>query len=228
MTTIASIELKEVSLFKDLSCKELQILARFLKEKKFKKGAMLLEQSQPCENIIIVRSGRVKLFRLSSAGQEQILEVLLPGDTCACNPGNPAWACSSSAQALTDCAVWTLARSHYVQMVKNNSRLMQSLTAIFAKRLCKFCSLIEQVSLDSPQRRVVKFLLDMLDSGECDCNEDLCICLPFTHEEIAQRLGLARETVTRQLISLKESKLIQVNARQVTICDRKNLEKILA
>ncbi|OGZ98736.1 MAG: hypothetical protein A3C07_04605 [Candidatus Sungbacteria bacterium RIFCSPHIGHO2_02_FULL_47_11] len=121
-----------------------------------------------------------------------------------------------------------MARSHYVQMVQNNFHLMQSLSAIFAKRLCKFCSLIEQVSLDSPQRRVVKFLLDMLDAEECDCEEQLCICLPFTHEEIAQRLGLARETVTRQLTSLKKAKLIQINARQVTIHDREKLEKLLA
>ena len=221
-------DLKNVSLFQNHSLKELELLKKVLKEKKFRKGEMLFGESQSCENIIIVKSGRVKIFRLSSAGQEQILEVLLPGDTCACNPGNPAWACSSSAQALSDCSVWTLARGHYVQMVKSNSHLMQSLTAIFAKRLCKFCSLIEQVSLDSPQQRVVKFLLDMLNSEECNSVQEFCIYLPFTHEEIASRLGLARETVTRQLAKLKKSKLIQINARQITIRDLKGLKEILA
>ena len=222
------IELKNIPLLKELSSKDLTSFRKFLKEQRVKKEEMLFEQSQSCEKIIIVKLGRIKIFRLSSDGKEQILEVLLPGDTCACNPGSSSWACSSSAQALTDSVVWTLARSHYVQMVQNNFHLMQSLSAIFAKRLCKFCSLIEQVSLDRPQRRVVKFLLDMLDAEECDCEEQLCICLPFTHEEIAQRLGLARETVTRQLTSLKKAKLIQINARQVTIHDREKLEKLLA
>ncbi|OGX06416.1 MAG: hypothetical protein A2Z88_07090 [Omnitrophica WOR_2 bacterium GWA2_47_8] len=189
---------------------------------------MLFEQSQTCEKIVIVKSGRVKIYRLSSGGQEQILEVLLPGDTCACNPGNQQWACSSSAKALSDCSVWTLERSHYIEMVKNNSRLMQTLTAIFAKKLCKFCSLIEQISLESPQRRLVKFLLDMLNSEEGPKDQKADIHLPFTHEEIAHRLGLARETVTRQLTNLKKLKLIQINHRQVTVCDRKALEKILA
>ena len=174
-----TIEMKDIPLFKELSLKELTCLKKFLKEQHFKKGAMLLEQTQTCEKITIVKCGRVKIFRLSSSGQEQILVVLLPGDTCACNPGNQEWACSSSAQALTDCSVWTLARSHYIMMVKNNSRLMQTLTAIFAKKLCKFCSLIEQVSLDSPQRRVVKFLLDMSDSEECHGNQEFCISLPL-------------------------------------------------
>ncbi len=222
-----TIEVKDIALFKELSLRELVHVKKFLRKECFKKGAMLLEQTQTCERIMIVKSGRVKIFRLSSSGQEQILEVLLPGDTCACNPGNQQWACSSSAQALTDCCVWTLARSHYVNMVKNNSRLTQTLTAIFAKKMCKFCSLIEQISLESPPRRVVKFLLDMSDSEEVHENKKNCIFLPFTHEEIASRLGLARETVTRQLTKLKKAKLIQIKHHQVTICDRNALEKIL-
>ena len=112
-------------------------------------------------------------------------------------------------------------------MVKNNSHLAKSLTDIFAKRLCKFCSLIEQVSLENPQRCVVKFLLDMLDSGEDTQEKAPCVPLPFTHEEIASRLGLARVTVTRQFAALKKSKLIRIKAHNVTICDHKGLEQIL-
>jgi len=222
------IEINDIPLFKELSPKELSSLKGFLREENFKKGMILFEQAQDCERIVIVKSGRIKLFRLSSSGQEQILEVLLPGDTCACNPGNMTWSCSASAQALSDCVVWTLTRRRYAEMVKNNSHLMQTLTDIFAKRLCKFCSLIEQVSLESPRRRVVKFLLDMLDSQERGSHRELCIYLSFTHEEIANRLGLARETVTRQLTSLKKSKLIQINARQITICDLEGMKQILA
>lgn len=227
MMTSNDCEIRDIPLFQGLPAADIHSLTKLLTEQPFKKGALLFEQGQVCERIVIVKSGRIKVFRMSSTGQEQILEVLLPGDTCACNPGNPCWSCSSSAQALTDGAVWTLARTHYVRMVQNNSHLAKSLTDIFARRLCKFCSLIEQVSLENPQRRVVKFLLDMLDSGECVPEKDLCVPLPFTHEEIASRLGLARETVTRQFAALKKSKLIRIKAHNVTICDRKGLEHIL-
>jgi CRP/FNR family transcriptional regulator len=223
-----SLEFNDIALFKNLSLKELRYLQKCLKERILKKGEILFEQSQPCENIIIVKSGRVKIFRLSSGGQEQILEVLLPGDTCACNPGRVEWACSSWAEALSDCTVWTLGRRHYVDMVKNNPKLAHALSDIFAKRLCKFCALIEQVSLETPQRRLVKFLLDMLDSPECRGQKELCLSFPFTHEEIAQRLGLVRETVSRQLMHLKKLKLIQIDRDKITICDQKALENILS
>ncbi|MCR4336987.1 MAG: Crp/Fnr family transcriptional regulator [Candidatus Omnitrophica bacterium] len=221
-------ELKAIPLFKNLSLKDLKFLNQILKERTYEKGGILFEQSEACENIIIVKSGRIKIFRLSSSGQEQILEVLHPGDTCACNPGKAEWACSSWAQALSDCTVWTLSRKHYVDMVKNNSQLAHTLSDLFAKRLCKFCALIEQVSLETPQRRLVKFLLDIFDSQESNGEQNLSFKVPFTHEEIAQRLGLVRETVSRQLSHLKKLKLIQMDRNTITICDRKALQNILS
>jgi CRP/FNR family transcriptional regulator len=219
--------LEQVPLFQDLSAGEKDDLKKKLRKISFEKGQFLFSEGTPCERILIVQSGRVKMLRVSSTGREQILEVLGPGDTCACNPGELTWKCSLSARALTDGVAWSLERSHYRDMVAGNSRLMKTLTAIFAERLCNFCSLIEQVSLENPRRRVVQFLLDRLDAEEPVLREGLRVNLPFTHEEIAHRLGLARETVTRQLTSLKKSKLIEIHAHQVTICGRKALEKLL-
>ncbi len=225
MTVQTNIQLKDVVLFKDLSSKELSLMGKILREKKFEKGEMLFEQSEQCENIIIVKTGRVKIFRLSAGGKEQILEVLTPGDTCACNPGKKEWSCSSWAEAITDCSIWAFPRTHYVELVKTNSRLAKALTDIFARRLCRFCSLIEQVSLDNPQQRLVKFLLDMIDSQES--HKDNGSVLPFTQEEIAHRLGLTRETIARQLSQLKKIKLLTTDRNAISILNRTGLEKIL-
>lgn len=224
-----SFSLERVPLFQDLPASERAVLKKKLKKIIFEKGQVLFSESAPCERILVVQSGRVKMFRISSTGREQILEVLGPGDTCACNPGKLTWKCALSAQALTSGVAWSMERSHYRDMVEGNLLMMKTLTAIFAERLCGFCSLIGQVSLENPRRRVVQFLLDRLDAEEDQVlQSNLCVNLPFTHEEIAHRLGLARETVTRQLAGLKKSKLIQIQAHQVTICDRQALEGLLA
>lgn len=227
MSVSKALQLKDISLFRDLPTEERNAIAKYLKDESFKKGEILFAEGMMCERIFIVKSGQVKIFRVSSSGREQILEVLSPGDTCACNPGQAHWSCSSSAQALTDCSVWVLPRFNYVQMVKSNSRLSHTLNRIFAERLCRFSSLIETVSVDDPRKRLIKFVLEMANNQECQCSQKNCICLNMTQEEIAQRLGVTRVTIARHLQQLKELKLISHQAHSITILDKEGLHKAL-
>src|SRR3990167_2715436 len=112
------IVISDIPFFQDLAASELDSIKQCLRDKKFDKGESLFLEGNACERVFFVRSGRIKLYRTSSSGREQILETLGPGDTCACNPGSLKWSCSSSAVALTPCAVWFLSRDNYVELVK--------------------------------------------------------------------------------------------------------------
>lgn len=222
-----TITIKEIPLFQSLSSSELSALKLCLREKAFQKGELLIFEGDVCERIFIVKSGRVKIFRTASSGREQILEVLGPGETCACNPGAECWYCTSSAQAVTPCQVWWLPRDNYVRLVNKNSKFINTLSKIFANRLCRFSSLIEEVSLNDTKKRLVKFILDMQEENAAPSNPQNLISIPFTREEIAQRIGTTRETVTRQINNLKELKFIDIKPHQIIIRNKEGLKKIL-
>lgn len=215
--------IKDIPFFKALSEVELKTVEGCLKERSFDKGESLFLEGNTCERVFFVRSGRVKLTRTSSTGREQILETLGPGDTCACNPGSPTWQCASTAVALTPVSAWFLSRESYVKLVQTNSKLSQSLNRLFADRLQCFSALIEEVSLKDSKKRLVRFLLDMLAENK---GKDVLV-VPFTREELAQRIGTARETVARQLYQLKDKKLINIKSHQIIILDKAGLEKLL-
>ncbi len=215
--------IKDIPLFQDLSESELLLVRKCLIEKSFDKGETLFYEGKACERVFIIKTGKVKVYRMSSAGREQILETLSSGDTCACNPGSLAWSCSSSAEAITPCTVWFLSRDHYVRMVQTNAKVSQALNRLFAERIKCFSSLIEEVSLKNVKKRLVKFLLDM----QADSQSKTVLEIPFTREEIAQRIGTARETVARYLYQLKRSKLIDIKPHQIIIRDLENLKKQL-
>ena len=218
--------LREVSLFRDLSDSELKDVKTCVREKSFLKGETLFHEGQRCERVFIVQSGQVKLYRLSSAGREQTLETLGPGDTCACNPGESMWSCATTAEALTPCKVWYLSRLDYVRMVKANSRLATALNRLFADRLRCFSCLIEEVSLKDAKKRLVKFLLDMLSEKTSAATQEALYVL-FTREEIAHRIGTARETVARNLHELKRAGLIEIKPKEIIIRDKKGLQELL-
>lgn len=215
--------ISDIPLFKDLTTEELGHVKECLKEKTFQKGEILFTEGGSCERVFFVKSGKVKIFRMSEAGREQVLETLDEGDTCACNPGVLKWHCSSSAEALTSATVWFLARENYVKLVQSNNKVARTLNKLFAERLQCFSSLIEEVSLKDSKKRLVKFLLDMMNESVSKKSLDL----PYTREELAKRLGIVRETVARQLHDLKRRKLISIEPQKVTILDPKGLEDLL-
>lgn len=220
-----AISIKDIPFFQGLGSEELEAVRQCLREKSFSRGESLFLEGNACERVFFVRSGRVKMFRMSASGREQILEILKPGDSCACNPGAAEWHCSSSAEALEDCTVWYLSREHYVRLVKDQAKLAHALNRLFAERLQCFSSLIEEVSLKDSRKRLVKFLLDMrTDSPK---GPGGAILLPYTREELAQRLGMTRETVARQISELKRKRLIATAARSIRILDPEGLRKLL-
>jgi len=224
---LKSIALKDIGFFQGLSPAELSAVKTCLHEKSFEKGESLFYEGDACERVFFVQSGKVKIFRTASSGREQILEVLDLGDTCACNPGVETWSCMSSAIAMTDCRVWFFSRRDYTRLVKTNSQITQTLNRLFAKRLCHFSSLIEEVSLNGVKKRLVKFILDMQNDQASHNGSKGTITIDFTREEIAQRIGSARETVARYLHQLKRSKLIEINPHDIIILNKDGLEKML-
>ena len=221
------IALDKIPLFQGLSGDELAAVKSCLRERAFEKGEILFNEGKPCERVFIVREGRVKLYRIASSGREQVLETLGPGDTCACNPGSQAWFCSTTAEAMAPSNVLFLSRADYVRMVQTNSKVSQALNRLFAERLKCFSSLIEEVSLKDVKKRLIKFLLEMLSARESKYGKGDAVFLPFTREEIAQRIGAVRETVVRYLMQLKRSKLIDLKPHQIVIRDKPGLEKLL-
>ena len=199
-----------------------------MREKTFNKGEILFLEGKSCERVFIVQSGRVKLYRTASSGREQILETLGPGDTCACNPGAAGWSCHTTAEALTFCKVWFLSREDYIRMVQNNAKIVHTLNRLFAERLQCFSALIEEVALKDSKKRLVKFLLDMLAEQKSASVSRNILLVSFTREEIAQRIGMARETVARQLYQLKRAKLIDIKPKQVIIKNEQGLRTLLA
>ncbi|MBI4431938.1 MAG: Crp/Fnr family transcriptional regulator [Candidatus Omnitrophica bacterium] len=214
-----SIAIEQIPFFQGLSEKELSAVKTCLREKSFKKGQSLFMEGAACERVFFVRSGRVKLFRTSPSGREQILETLGPGDTCACNPGSRRWQCASSAEAADPSTVWFLSRENYIRLVDENTKLAHSLNRLFAERLRCFSELIEEIALKDSRKRLIKFLLDLASDS---------IEVSFTREELAHRLGMARETVARQLSDLKRKKLIDIKSRQIIIKNKESLKKLLS
>lgn len=214
------ISLRDVPLFEEFTAKELEYIQASVIEKSFKKDDVIFFSGDPCRGILILRSGRIKLSSLSATGKEQVLETFQCGQTCACHTESVAQ-CPANVQAATNCVVWFLPIENYEQLVKAHPRMLKKLNSIMASRLCHFSDLIKRISLDAPQERLAQFILDSAEKKQKFPHYP-----NFTHDEIAQRVGLTRETVTRYLNKFKRSKLITIKSHEILVLNSEKLQKL--
>lgn len=215
-----NIRLRDVSLFEEFTPLEFEYIQSSVIEKSFKKNDVIFFFGDTCRGILILRSGRVKLSSLSATGKEQILETFQCGQTCACHTESFA-RCPANVQALTDCVVWFLPIENYECLIKSNPRMLRKLNSILSSRLCHFSDLIKRISLDAPQERLARFILDSVEK-----KQKVLHYPNFTHDEIAQRVGLTRETVTRHLNNFKRSKIIDIKSQEISVLNPEKLQKI--
>jgi CRP/FNR family cyclic AMP-dependent transcriptional regulator len=84
----------------------------------------------------------------------------------------------------------------------------------------------ELVLAKSSSGKLAGILLSWVSGREPDAARELRIHTPVTHEEMAQRIGASRETVTRLLSELKKKDLIKLDGTPLVIKNRTALEAL--
>jgi len=219
--------LKDIALFQDLTATEQQAVEKCLHEKTYEKGEVLFLAGTMCKRIFFVESGKIKIYKTSASGKEQVLEMLSSGETCACNAASDVFSCSTTGEALVPTTVWYLSKADYIRLMDESPKIARKLLQIMTDKLSSLGSLVEEISLMNVKERLVKFLLDMLKDQAKSAAEEGVLTLPFTREEIARQLGSARETVARNLHQLKQDNLIDIKPHQVIILNKEGLESLL-
>ena len=123
-------------------------------------GQIVLLEGAASSVLYVVEAGRLKLFKTSSRGREQVLRLLRPGDmfneVAVFDEGpNPA-----SAQAIEDCTLYLLRRRDLLRFVAERPGIAIAITRTFAGRLREALALVEDLAFRDVTSRLAKILLD--------------------------------------------------------------------
>lgn len=202
-----------VPYFAGLSAPELAALAAQCRVQSLDAGESILLEGEPAEGLYVVLSGKVRVFKSSPDGREQVLIVLAPGGTFSDVPVFDGGPSPASADALGSGASVCLVPGPVVaQLLATSPAVAASVAKVLASRLRHLTMLVEDLSLRQIIQRVARLLLDESGSGSRS--------IQLTHQEMAARVGTAREVVSRALrelehrgaISRKDPRAISVNA----------------
>jgi CRP-like cAMP-binding protein len=216
-------QIAAIPLFQGLSRGEYEDLAMIVVDQVIPRGQTIFEEGDEGSGFYVVLSGRVKIFKLSPDGKEQILHILTGGEPFGEVPVFAGEKFPAHAQAMEDSRVFFFPRPAFVDLVKKTPSLALNMLAVLSRRLRKFSSLIEDLSLKEVPGRLAAYLL-YLAEGKKSKSE---VILEISKNQLASLLGTIPETLSRILAKLTREGFIKPNGpRQIQLLDRKGLEEL--
>jgi CRP-like cAMP-binding protein len=215
--------LSVLPLFSDMKPHELQRLAQGCQLRRPARGEMVFRVGEPCEEFHVVVLGQVKLFALSPAGQEKVIELIGPGLSFAealMFTGRPYIV---NAQALTDTLLLTVKKDAVLTEIEHDPKFSLRMLAGISRRLHGLVHDVEAYALHSGVQRVIGYLLRDQSVEDCASGEVFTVSLPVSKATIASRLSLTPEYFSRVLHELEAARLIEVDRRDIRILDAKRL-----
>jgi CRP-like cAMP-binding protein len=209
-------------LFEGLQRTQHEALSVIAITRTYKKGQTIFSEGDEGTGFYAIISGRVKIFKLSPEGKEQILHLMGPGEIFGEVPvftgqGYPAYAHAHAQSTLL-----FFPRNEFIELVKKDPSLSLNMLAVLSWRLRKFAALIEDLSLKEVPGRLAAYLLYLSKSSPVK-NE---FTLDISKGQLASLLGTIPETLSRILGKMSRQGLIKSSGSRMRILDRATLEKI--
>ncbi len=189
------------------------------------RGEVLFHEGDTEDRLYVVVSGKIKLGRSGSAGRENLLAVLGPGqmfgELSVFDPGPR----STSATAVTASELRTLEHDELNSWLSHNPEVAQGLLGQLAARLRRANDVVADLVFSDVPGRVAKALLDLASRFGARRDDGIQVNHDLTQEELAQLVGASRETVNKALADFAARGWIRLEPRSVTLLDVERVER---
>lgn len=206
--------LGQVPLFADFGEAALARLAARSVVRTHGAGHVLFTAGGPCTGLYIVVTGRVRIYRVSAAGREQVLHIEGPGRTVGELPLLDGGPYPASAVTDEESQLLFVPRAEFEALYRDTPDIAQAVIHGLGRRLRHLVQVIETLAFRDVAARLASFLAGYAEEHGRQMAGGTEITLDRTHEELSVELGTARESVSRALKQLSRKGLIEPIGRK--------------
>ena len=186
-----------------------------------KAGNVVHNGSMDCLGLLLIRSGQLRVYTLSSEGREITLYRLFDHDICLFSAScvMPNIQFEVIIEAEKDCEFWVLPSCLFKDLMEESAVVANYANQLISSRFSEVMWLMEQIMWKSFDKRLASFLLE-------ESALENSASLKITHEKIANHMGTAREVVTRMLRYFQGEGMVKLTRGAVEIVDEAALEAL--
>ncbi|OAB47358.1 cAMP-binding protein [Paenibacillus antarcticus] len=218
--------LSDITIFSELPEEALLRIAPLLKERQFKKNHVLMFENDLSEEVYLIRSGMLKVYRLSE-DREIVLSIATAGDILgeseALSSDNHR---ISSVEALENVSVWQIGKQDFLYIVEQYPAVLRKAYTILIERMRILNRLIRYLSLYDVRTKTANLIMDLYFNFGKHNDNVYKIDLKIRQSLMANMLGVTRESISKTLSDFQAEGILDIQDKYLFILDKSKLESI--
>ncbi len=216
--------IKRFNALKTLTHDELDMFSDHKTSLLIKKGENLMTEGNAINGLYCIREGKCKMTKLNTNGKEQIIKFIKGGDILGQRSILSDEPVGLNVTALEDMYVCFIPKGDILDTIRDNSQFSLNLMKNVSHQLNEANTLISQMAQKPVKDRLAETLLNLENIFGVD-NEG-CIDVILTREEIANTIGTATESAIRLLSNLKKDSVIDLIGKKIKITNKSALKNL--
>jgi CRP-like cAMP-binding protein len=217
--------LRQVPLFASLTIEQISAAAEWFRAETFDQDALIFLEGDPADRLWVVSSGQVKIIKHTSDGQENLLEVIMPGEMFG-GAGLLLATHPATAVAMTPATTLSIEREPYLQLIRKYPDVALRIIHLLGDRL-QAAMKMRALAVERVDVRLANILLKLCDKVGESIDEGTRINLPLSRQDLADMAGTTIETAIRVMSRLRKDGLVHTEpGGYVVVLDHERLQRL--
>ncbi len=215
--------LKCIKVLQDLTDDEIMEMSAGTHEKKYSTGELIYVPAESQGQVFFLREGEVDIYQKGAHGKKFIIDTLEPGDMFGdvnLVPRSTDVGAGHFARASSDVRVCVVDKIEFMDYLQRKPQVAFRIIEELSSRLALSESKVRDLALHNVTVRLLNVLHRLSHKYGEDVGNKTVIRKRFTHEELSDRVGATRETVTKVLKELEEKEFLRYDDDRNIILNR--------
>lgn len=209
--------LKQCGLFEKLTSSEIEHVESRSRMRKFSKGSVIYLPSDQSDSVLLLISGRIKLYHLTPDGKQALLALIDPGELFGELAILEGGTREEFAEAMDASQVVAIPQSIIQGLMETHADVSLGVTRLLGLRRRRVERRLKSLLFRSNRERLVHLLVELLEKYGQQEPEGVRIAIRLSHQDLANIIGSTRETVTVLLGELGYDRLILIKKRKIYV-----------
>ena len=218
--------LQEILLYRRLPPEERQRLAAVSRVRAYARGETVFSEGDPGDIFFTIARGRVKVFKMTPAGKDLILDIFGPGDPLGAVAVYESRPYPASAMAMEDTVCLLIRQRDFFGLLERHPTLVRSLLLGLTRRLMELTNRLAELTGGHVEPRFARLFLKLADQMGRTVPDGIFIPLHLSRQELADLTGTTIETCIRIMSRWGKDGLVQTEKEGFLVVDRQTLEAL--
>ena len=215
--------MKELSIFQSLDFLEKEKIGALACKKTYQKNEHIFYEGDPADTIFLIKSGRVRLYKISYSGKEITLDILKTDDIFGENTFFEDTLYSMNAQALEDTFICSCSREQLPLLLNNPATAMKIIQELSSK-IQDYSEQIARIAFNDVKSRTSEVLLRLANDYGEPIENGTVLDIKLTHQDLACLVNASRVMVSNIMSDFKQQGIIALEGRRIILLNLEELD----